>query len=158
MEIKFSLSLPRDEISIPVVRRMCTQSLKVLGAHQECVDDVELALTEACANVLKHAQAYDWYEVSVNVDNQVAAIEVLDNGGGFDVFQIDAMILEASADDTICEDGRGIYVMHELMDSVQFDIVDGPHPGIRVHLEKLLQWDESAPATRLERAPAHCGS
>ncbi|WP_244957357.1 ATP-binding protein, partial [Candidatus Frankia nodulisporulans] len=85
MEIKLSLSLPRDEISIPVVRRICTQSLKVLGVIRECIDDVELALTEACANVLIHAQIEDEYEVSVGVDNEVAVIEVSDRGGGFDL-------------------------------------------------------------------------
>ncbi|WP_018502416.1 ATP-binding protein [Parafrankia discariae] len=225
MEIKLSLSLPRDEISIPIVRRICTQALKVLGVSQECIDDVELALTEACANVLLHAMADDEYEVSVGVDNQVAAIEVVDHGGGFDALAAfddggipvradvdvafhngagpneispvetnqdganpngvvsrsdpwaaranherpgqgqpnpdqpysDQQWLEQVPTDAVPEQGRGIFLMRALMDHVQFHTVDGPHPGTRVHLEKLLTWDESAPGAKLGRVRSSRG-
>jgi serine/threonine-protein kinase RsbW len=83
MEIELCLSLPRDEISIPVVRRICRQALTVLGVRSEHVDDVELALAEACSNVMLHARLDDHYEVSVGVGDHVAVIEVLDRGGGF---------------------------------------------------------------------------
>lgn len=160
MEIKLSLSLPRDEISIPVVRRICTQSLKVLGVSQECIDDVELALTEACANVLLHAQIEDEYEVSVGVDNEVAVIEVSDRGGGLDstfesVFDPDRATRptpDGTAPENVPEQGRGIFLMRALMDRVQFHRVEGPHRGTRVHLEKVLAWEESAPGAQLARA------
>ncbi|EIV95212.1 ATP-binding protein [Frankia sp. QA3] len=159
MEIKVSLSLPRDEISIPVVRRICTQSLKVLGVSQECIDDVELALTEACANVLLHAQAEDEYEVSVGVDNEVAVIEVSDRGGGLDtsfetVFESERTArpsLDGVAPENVPEQGRGIFLMRALMDHVQFHRVEGPQRGTRVHLEKMLVWEESAPGAQLSR-------
>jgi serine/threonine-protein kinase RsbW len=167
MEIKLSLSLPRDEISIPVVRRICTQSLKVLGVVQECINDVELALTEACANVLLHAQIDDEYEVSVGVDNEVAVIEVSDRGGGFDPDgALDTERTGAGAGseagagsgggdggflDNVPEQGRGIFLMRALMDKVRFQRVEGPLRGTRVHLEKSLMWEESAPGARLSR-------
>lgn len=191
MEIKLSLSLPRDEISIPVVRKICTQSLIVLGVIRECIDDVELALTEACANVLIHAQIEDEYEVSVGVDNEVAVIEVSDRGGGFDptvdpnqvvttageIAHHDGTVPDGAdslgtggtsgvgsgddsrgnddtdglAPDSVPEQGRGIFLMKALMDQVQFHRVDGPHRGTRVHLEKVLAWEESAPGARLSR-------
>lgn len=53
MEIKLTLSLPRDEISIPVVRRVRTQAMRALGVLDRCTHDIEIALTEACANVLQ---------------------------------------------------------------------------------------------------------
>ncbi|WP_131744663.1 ATP-binding protein [Frankia sp. Cppng1_Ct_nod] len=158
MEIRFSLSLPREEISIPVVRRMCAQSLKVLGVHQDCIDDVGLALTEACANVLQHARADDWYQVFADVDSQAAVIDVVDNGGGFDLLDTDTVIMDVPAEETVCENGRGICVMRALMDDVRFDTVHEPTRGTRVHLEKLLLWDESAPANRLDRHATRCGS
>ncbi|OAA18564.1 serine/threonine-protein kinase RsbW [Frankia sp. EI5c] len=183
MEIKLGLSLPRDKISIPLVRRICTQSLSALGVSQSCIDDVELALTEACANVLLHALADDDYEVSVGVDNQVAVIEVVDHGGGFNATEIldgegiraaAAALADGDGDganpsphpigsavgpiETLPEQGRGILLMRALMDSVRFDAVEGPHRGTRVHLEKLLTWNDRSPAVRLgsthpERGP-----
>jgi serine/threonine-protein kinase RsbW len=161
MEIKLSLSLPRDEISIPVARRICTQSLKVLGVTQECIDDVELALTEACANVLLHAQDEDEYEVSVGVDNEVAIIEVSDRGGGFDSGFDPDWLIGAAGDglppESVPEQGRGILLMRALMDQVRFQRVDGPHRGTRVHLEKVLVWEESAPGARLSRPRTSLG-
>ncbi|ETA02651.1 anti-sigma regulatory factor (Ser/Thr protein kinase) [Frankia casuarinae] len=156
MEIKVSLSLPHDEISIPVIRRICTQSLKVLGVNKECIDDVEIALTEACDNVLLHAHAGDEYEVFVGVDNEVAVIEVSDRGDGFDsADELDRTARQngdSPRPDNVPEQGRGIFLMRALMDRVQFHQVDSPHRGTRVHLEKTLTWEESAPGARLSRA------
>ncbi len=152
MEIKFNLSLPRDEISIPIVRRICTKSLTVLGVARECIGDVELALAEACANVLLHARDNDEYDVSVDLDDQVAVIEVIDRGGGFDVTTADTNGVDGTA-----EHGRGIVLMRALMDQVQFHPLGGPHPGTRVHLEKRLAWDEHAPGRRLGVEALHCG-
>ncbi|WP_462186132.1 MULTISPECIES: ATP-binding protein [unclassified Frankia] len=156
MEIKVSLSLPHDEISIPVVRRICTQSLKVLGVSQECIYDVELALTEACDNVLLHAHDSDEYEVLVGVDNEVAIIEVSDRGDGFDGMDNLDRTARQNSDfprpENVPEQGRGIFLMRALMDRVQFHQVDGPHRGTRVHLEKTLTWEEIAPGERLSRA------
>jgi serine/threonine-protein kinase RsbW len=142
MEIKLTLSLPRDEISIPVVRRICNQSLTVLGVSRECIGDVELALTEACANVLLHARDGDEYEVSAGVDDETAVIEVIDRGGGFEP----ASVVVGDVDS---EHGRGIFLMRALMDDVQFVTVDGPNPGTRVQLTKRLVWEDAAPGLRL---------
>lgn len=174
MEIKIRLSLPHDEISIPIVRRICTESLRALGVSQDCIDDVELALTEACANVLLHARADDEYTVSVGVENDVAAIEIVDHGCGFEpsenleVLAAGQMIsipdrmgpgeeilivdgYETLAADAIPEQGRGILLMRALMDRVRFQTGEGPHRGTRVQLEKTLQWDEGALGARLAR-------
>ena len=158
MEIRLSLALPREEISIPVVRRICAQSLRVLGVSEGCAEDVELALTEACANVLLHATQDDQYEVVVRADDRVATIEVIDRGGGIDL----AAVLGAAsvpgtaptpgtAPDSLLEQGRGILLMRALMDTVQFHPVEGSRRGTRVHLEKALEWDETAPGALLGR-------
>src|SRR4030095_10213309 len=150
MEIKFSLSLPNDEISIPIIRRICAKSLAVLGVARECIGDVELALAEACANVLLHAPEEGEYEVSVGLDDSVAVIDVVDRGGGFDTTAIDASTVDA-----VSEHGRGIFLMRALMDRVQFQAMGGPRPGTRVHLEKRLAWDEHAPGRRLRVEATH---
>ncbi|KPM52959.1 anti-sigma factor [Frankia sp. CcI49] len=177
MEIKLGLSLPRDEISIPIVRRICAQALTVLGVSPDCIADVELALTEACANVLAHATADDDYEVRVGVDNGLAVIEVVDHGGGFDVAKAlegggaspngDGPADSDSSDgegegegdgdgaaEHLSEGGRGILLMRALMDRVRFDAVEGPHQGTRVHLEKVLTWNDRSPGAQLIRARA----
>jgi serine/threonine-protein kinase RsbW len=137
MEIKLTLALPRDEVSVPVVRRLLKQSMEVLGVEPNVTHDIELALTEACTNVLDHAADGDEYEVSAGIDGDQCVIEVVDRGGGFD----GSLSGLAEAEPT-AEDGRGIQLMRALVDRVTF--VSRPHKGTVVHLEKKLEWQDGS--------------
>ncbi len=137
MEIKLALALPRDELSVPVVRRVLKQAMDVLGVHDEVTSDIQLALTEACTNVLDHSQDGDEYEVSAGIDGEFCVIEVIDRGGGFDGSSLGLDHAEATA-----EDGRGIQLMRALVDTVRFD--NRPSVGTVVHLEKRLAWHDDS--------------
>ena len=148
MEIKLTLALPRDEYSVPVARRVLARSLDVLGVDETVVADIELALTEACTNVLDHAGDSDEYEVSAGIDGTLCIIEVIDRGGGFDG------ATQGLADaDPAAEDGRGIQLIRALVDKVTF--TSRPQVGTVVHLEKQLAWDEGSVIKQLtEGRPA----
>ena len=148
MEIKLTLALPRDEYSVPVARRMLSRSLDVLGVDERVVADIELALTEACTNVLDHAGDTDEYEVSAGIDGVLCILEVIDRGVGFDGADRGHVAAEPTA-----EDGRGIQLMRALVDKVTF--TSRPQVGTVVHLEKRLVWDENSAIRRLtEGRPA----
>jgi serine/threonine-protein kinase RsbW len=142
VELKLTLALPRDEFSVPVARRVLSRSLEVLGVDETVVADIELALTEACTNVLDHAADTDEYEVSAGIDGTLCIIEVIDRGGGFDDSTQGLVDAEPSA-----EDGRGIQLMRALVDKVTF--TSRPQLGTVVHLEKQLSWDDGAVIQRL---------
>ena len=141
------LALPRDELSIPVVRKLCTQSLVVLGATQDCAQDLELALTEACTNVLRHARQGDEYEVVAGINGTSAVLEVVDRGVGFDAA---ALGRAASGEDaeTDAETGRGLQIMRALMDVVEFTSTPGDARTV-VRLEKDLAWRDGSAAQLL---------
>jgi serine/threonine-protein kinase RsbW len=142
VELKLTLALPRDEYSVPVARRILSRSLEVLGVDEQVVADIELALTEACTNVLDHAADTDEYEVSAGLDGTLCIIEVIDRGGGFDSSTKGLVDAEPSS-----EDGRGIQLMRALVDKVTF--TSRPQVGTVVHLEKQLTWTEGAVIERL---------
>jgi serine/threonine-protein kinase RsbW len=142
MEIKLTLALPRDQLSVPVVRRILKQSLETLGIVPDTISDIEVALTEACTNVLDHADGADAYEVSAGIDGEQCVVEVLDRGGGFDAS------MERIAGDH-AEDGRGIALMRALMDKMEFS--NKSASGTVVHLEKQLVWKDDAVISRLGR-------
>ena len=75
MELKLTLALPRDEYSVPVARRVLSRSLEVLGVDEVVVADIELALTEACTNVLDHAADTDEYDQD-DLDDELAAFTI----------------------------------------------------------------------------------
>ncbi|MDQ3915782.1 MAG: ATP-binding protein [Actinomycetota bacterium] len=146
MEIHFSLCLPRDEESVPVVRHICRDALLELGVGHGCVGDVELAVTEACTNVLKHAAGTgDEYEVSVAVAEDDCVIRVVDSGTGFDHETVDREATAAPG----AEGGRGVFLMAALVDDLRF--TSKPEVGTIVHLEKKLELTEASVIRRLRK-------
>lgn len=136
-----ALLLPRDARTIPVARHICREALKELGVEENCVGDIEVALTEACTNVLEHSKAGEEYEVQVRLAEQDCVIRVVDQGAGFDA---DAPVQRT---EDISESGRGIALMHALVDRVKFE--SRPERGTIVHLEKELEYVEGAPVTAM---------
>ncbi len=146
MQVSFQLSLPRDEASVPLTRRLIAQSLEVVGVEPDTVSDVEIALSEACANVLRHAQVGDAYQVRAGFDEQRAFLEIIDEGEGPGPEQPGT---EEAAEEA--ESGRGIALMRALMDKVRFESHVGD--GSSVILEKRLQWRPGSPFERMRLPP-----
>ncbi|MDX6197900.1 MAG: serine/threonine-protein kinase RsbW [Actinomycetota bacterium] len=142
MEIKLSLALPREELSVPVVRRVLRSSLQALGVELDVVHDIEVALTEAVTNVLDHAAHGEEYEVSAGIDGDICVIEIVDRGAGFDASDLGHDEAHPSA-----EQGRGIQLMRALVDKVTFTNI--PTVGTVVHLEKRLEWTEKSAIKQL---------
>lgn len=141
MEFKLTLALPRDSLTIPVVRHLLTDFLSALGVDDECREDVRLAITEACTNVLDHAVEGDDYEVSCRITSELCIIEIVDRGHGFDPATV------GRQHDLSAEAGRGIELMRALVDRIAF--TNRPEAGTIVHLEKKLAWAADAPMARL---------
>ena len=68
VEILLSLSLPRDADSVPVARHIVRRALAEVGVTDDCTHDVELALSEACSNVLLHSGPGREYDVRLELD------------------------------------------------------------------------------------------
>jgi serine/threonine-protein kinase RsbW len=129
VEITLRLVLPPDEISIPMARRISRQALREVGVDGDCGHDIEVALSEACTNVLKHAGLGREYEVLVSINADNCTISVLDTGSGFDAGA-------SPGSEPMGETGRGIELMRALVDSVDFE--SKPDTGTIVHLRKRL--------------------
>jgi serine/threonine-protein kinase RsbW len=142
MQLQLDLDLPRDKLSVPVIRRVLGDALRTLGVVDDCVDDIEVALSEACTNVLDHVQAGEIYHVTARIDELTCVLEVVDKGAGFD----DTVHGHADAVDD-AETGRGIQLMRKLVDSVSFE--PRTRGGTVVHLSKGLRFDDGAPGPRL---------
>lgn len=130
MEATIALRLPRDAASVPLVRRVLDGTLRSLDVDPLIRDDIELMLTEACTNVIKHAGAADEYVVSAALRDDLCVIRVVDTGGGFDPYATRTAGLGA-------EHGRGLQIMRALADDVRFDY--RREHGVVVCLEKRLR-------------------
>jgi anti-sigma regulatory factor (Ser/Thr protein kinase) len=139
--VSLSLQLPRDHISIALLRHLVRVLLAEVGVVDEDRGDVELAVGEAAANVVDHAGGEDAYEVAITLGPELAELRVVDLGRGFDHATLS---LEGALDD---ERGRGLLLMNALVDNVGFD--SDPEQGTVVHLVKRLHFDDTNPSRRM---------
>jgi anti-sigma regulatory factor (Ser/Thr protein kinase) len=138
MEIEFTVRLPVDSHSVPFVRGLCRKALEHLKVGKDTVEEIVLALTEACANAVRHSGPRPAYDVAVHIDDDVCRISVWDEGTGFDAPDPSQPIDPGS------EGGAGLVLMRALVDELAFERdTDGRH---RVTLEKRL---DTRPALRV---------
>lgn len=83
-ESEIQLTVPARAESLALVRHVLGALAEALGLRGVVVDDIRLAVTEACANVVRHA--YDdgdgVIELAVRTDGDSLRIEVADRGRG----------------------------------------------------------------------------
>jgi serine/threonine-protein kinase RsbW len=135
MDISLALTLPRDEQTVPVARHIVRNAMEQVGVESTCIYDVELALSEACTNVLLHSGPGDQFVVRLDLDERLGVIRVIDVGHGFDSAKLQA---ENAAPEA--ERGRGLGLMQALVDRVDF--TSRPEAGTIVTLEKVLTLED----------------
>src|SRR5437870_9265829 len=84
MLLDVAVCLPQESETVGIIRAVVKNALGSFGVNQECVDDICLALSEACTNVIDHAVIDDEYEVRLQVDEERCVLSVKNTGPGFD--------------------------------------------------------------------------
>jgi serine/threonine-protein kinase RsbW len=127
MRLTVRLDLPREAGSVPAVRRLLRSALAVLQVDRESGVDLELAVTEACANVVNHASGTETFEVLLEVAEDRCMIDVRDDGAGFDPTAV-------APPTTGTERGRGLFLIKALAENVRMH--SAARRGSLVHFEK----------------------
>jgi serine/threonine-protein kinase RsbW len=83
MDVKLCLVFPREALSVPVMRHMLGDALRGLGADDDGLAELLLAVTEACTNVVRHGGPGRRYEVVASLGRRGCRIEVQDIWQGF---------------------------------------------------------------------------
>lgn len=121
------VALPEN---VMLVRQALDGAARQLGASTDVIDDLKLAVTEACSNVVKYAYRESTGEMEVSLDP---------TGDGFSVFVEDhgTWLDRTSGDD----DGGGLGI--PLMEAVTRDFaLDSNGQGTTVRLEFALRRSE----------------
>ena len=128
MRMSVRLNLPREVDSVPAVRRLLRCALGILRVDNQAGADLEIALTEACANVVKHAGGIESFEVRLDVGPDRCSIDVVDQGAGFD------LSAAGTAPGPASERGRGLFLIKALGENVRMQ--SSPRTGSLIHFEK----------------------
>lgn len=85
MILQISLDLPDEAQSVPLCRRAVRTVLQELSVEEARADEIELALSEAASNVIRHAYSTrgNRYRIVVICHEDRVCFQVMDEGRGF---------------------------------------------------------------------------
>ena len=130
------LAIPARPAYLSLVRLVVDATIDSLapGVATTRLEDLKLAVTEACANAIEAHQAA-WAEgpviVRCTLDDDAVTVEVIDRGGGFDPDALTALPPAGDPRRLRHETGLGVPLMRTMADEVVFAPEAG---GTRVRL------------------------
>jgi serine/threonine-protein kinase RsbW len=131
--LKFSV--PGKPEYVGTVRLAISSLANTAGFDIEAVEDIKVAVSEACTNVVCHGKPNreECYEVACEVGDGRIIISVVDRAGGYDIakYKRPAMDMENPK-----EGGLGIFIIKALMDEV--DIFSELGMGTSIKMVKYL--------------------
>ena len=135
IERTFSLHVPSSTENLSMIRDFVKSIGTQSGLGDLEVAQLELAVDEACSNVMEHAYNADsTQDVSIRatVDDTSLQIDVIDTGKGFDPETVEQVNLKdlISARRT---GGLGMRLMKSFMDEVHYQMV----PGVKNELKMV---------------------
>jgi serine/threonine-protein kinase RsbW len=134
MERTFRLEVPSNTENLAMIRDFVNGIGVRAGFSPSDVAKLELAVDEACANVIEHAYGPEvTKEVSIKatIDEFTVQIDVVDTGIGFDP----AGISQKNLDELVAQrksGGLGMRLMKTLMDEVHYEVIPGQKNELRM--------------------------
>lgn len=134
IEKTFTLQVPSSTENLALIREFVTTVGQQAGLDISDIGKLELAVDEACANVIEHAYGHDASKevtISANIDGDSITFEIIDTGKGFDPSQVKMEELETLIAKRK-DGGLGMRLIKTLMDEVQYEIVPGQKNELRM--------------------------
>ena len=139
IERKFLLQVPSSTENLALIREFVTSVGRQATLGGEDITNLELAVDEACANVIEHAYGHDISKeviVRATFNDESLRISVIDTGRGFDP----GAVPQQGLDQLVAQrksGGLGIRLIKTLMDEVSYEIVPGQKNEL--HMTKKIR-------------------
>ncbi len=143
---KLTIQTPCDGFYLRHIRAIMSDLARQVGFPEHEITMIQMAVDEACANVVEHAYASDkqwcWQHrqpeirMTIRTESGRLVIEVNDHGQRFDFTSYRPADVAANLDE-MKPGGYGIPIMRRFMDEVQYSSND--HTGNTLRLVKYLK-------------------
>lgn len=116
-----TLELSADVEELSTIREFVVQAGQDLGLRNRTVYELELAVDEACSNVIRHAYGGRGGAIEVRIQPYDEGVEVVirDRGAPFDPDAVPVPDVKAPLGQRQLG-GLGLYIMRQVMDEVHF--------------------------------------
>jgi serine/threonine-protein kinase RsbW len=134
LEKVFSLHVKSSTENLAMIRQFVTDIGARAGLKPPDVNKLELAVDEACANIIEHAYDRDVTQevvIRANFDEEQLQIELEDTGRGFDPDAIPQLELEELVANRK-KGGLGLRLIKTLMDEVHYECRPGEKNRLRL--------------------------
>ena len=134
MTERMTMTVPGRPEYVGTVRMAIAHAAAGIGFDLEQIDDMKVAVSEACTNIICHAHdTSDFtYDIVWEIEESGAAITVIDKGVGFGVEDyVEPLPGELNGS------GLGLFIIKALMDEV--DIESKPGAGTIIKMTKNLR-------------------
>jgi serine/threonine-protein kinase RsbW len=134
IEQRFTIQVPSSTRNLAMIRDFINRVAEQSGLSDKALGELELAVDEACTNVIEHAYGHDLSkEVVVRAifDQDEIRIEVIDTGRGFDPDQVESKELQQLVKERRTG-GLGMRLMKTLMDEVHYELEPGKKNELRM--------------------------
>lgn len=131
---KYQLKIPSQSDNLSIIREVVAKVAAQVGFDSDEASKIELAVDEACTNVIKHAygkNSNQMIDLSIKFDDKKLIIIVADKGKGFKPEDIKLPDLNESIKEGR-RGGLGICLIRTLMDKVDFKIKPGSKNQVRM--------------------------
>ena len=139
MKQKEGLRIPAVIENVPLAIEYVTQCAESAGFDARALYQIQLAVDEACANVVDHAyQGMEpgEFEISCSFGQASLTIDVRDWGRGFEPNDVEQPDVEAPLEERTLG-GLGLYIVNKVMDHVEFTF--DPKVGNRLRMAKRIR-------------------
>jgi anti-sigma regulatory factor (Ser/Thr protein kinase) len=135
MSIQIVMMVPPEAASVSLARHTLTETMRIAAVAPECIQEAEVAMSEACTKVWHGLAEGKGLEVLINVGDVELTMHVLESGNGYRGHDHGTFIAEVSA-----QNGRGMVLMNEFADRASFHSNGG---GGSIRLTKQLRFIET---------------
>lgn len=147
--LRIEWCLPRRTETVPLARSLLDTTLALIGVSDDCRAHLALAMTEACANAVRHAHGPQQYRITIAIDRHECTIDVDDQGIGLDpehAENTDADLPDPAEAAPAHPNGHGhgLQLIRAFTDKLELRPVQ-PH-GLSVRMRKTLTWKPDQPA------------
>ena len=118
----YRLKIPGQKDNLEIIRNFISGVAKKVGFDEDDVNKIELAVDEACTNVIKHAYLEDetqHIDIAIKIDYQKLTVIVTDRGKSFDMEEVEMPDMKTYLAE-LRVGGLGVYLMRTLMDEVDY--------------------------------------
>lgn len=118
---------------VGIIRLTTSGIANKIGFSVDDIDDIKVAVSEACTNAIKHGDN-DRFYIKFSILENGLSIEIRDDGKGYDISSVGTPDLENPK-----ESGLGLFIIKSLMDEVSIESKN--NEGTLIKMTKFLGAD-----------------